>query len=168
MAKTTRITTRKTNSTGRPTRSAVRTKAKRPSGRTAKRSTTAKRAPSTPKIRPGFVSHTELASADPPATKAWAERVLGWEFSDPVPSPSGDYHMWRHLQGTGGGIRANNGLESPGSVPYAEVANVADAYRKALAAGAQDMMAPSPVPGGGSIAVVVAPGGIQFGFWGPV
>ena len=119
-----------------------------------------------PKMRPGTITHTELASADPPATRAWCENVLGWRFGQSVPTPTGPYHMWRFDLGTGGGIRANNPPEVPGSIPYCEVADIQTTYSKALGAGATEMVPPMQLPSGmGWIAVVAAPGGVAIGFW---
>lgn len=119
-----------------------------------------------PKVRPGTITHTEIASADPSATKQWCASVLDWKFGQSVPTPSGPYHMWRFDNGSGGGIRANNPPEVPGSIPYCEVADIKATYAKALAAGAREMMAPDQLPGGmGWIAIVRAPGGVAIGFW---
>lgn len=119
------------------------------------------------KIRPGFVSHTELASSDPPATKAWASKVLGWKFAPPMAMPNGSqYHMWDFGNQTGGGIRGNGPQEPTGTVPYVEVADIKAAHRKAVEAGAVSLLAPDPIPGGmGWVAVVQAPGGVAIGFW---
>ncbi len=136
-----------------------------------KRKPAARRAPARkpagpPPIRHGLITHTELASADPPATKAWCESVLGWKFGDPVPTMSGPYHMWRFPNDTGGGIRENNPPEVPGSIPYCEVHDIREAFDKALAAGATEMVPPMQLPSGmGWIAIVSAPGGVAFGFW---
>ena len=131
----------------------------------------AKRAakPAGPTVRKelhGVITHTELASADPVATRTWCQKALGWKFGDAVPTPSGPYHMWRFDNGTGGGIRSNAPREVPGSIPYCEVNEIKPAYAKALAAGATEMLAPQALPGGmGWIAVVAAPGGVTFGLW---
>jgi len=126
----------------------------------------APRKPAAPKVRQGLITHTELASADPTGTRAWCESVLGWKFGQAMPSPAGPYHMWRFDNGTGGGIRANNPPEVPGSIPYCEVADIQATFSKALAAGATAMMVPEQLPGGmGSIAIVAAPGGVAIGFW---
>lgn len=118
------------------------------------------------KMRPGTITHTELASADPPATRAWCENVLGWKFGESVPTPAGPYHMWRFDLGTGGGIRANNPPEVPGSIPYCVVTEIQTSYAKALAAGATEMVPPMQLPEGrGWIAVVGAPGGVAIGLW---
>jgi predicted enzyme related to lactoylglutathione lyase len=119
-----------------------------------------------PKARLGVITHTELASADPLATRAWCEQVLGWKFGQAMPTPTGPYHMWQFGNRTGGGIRANNPPEAPGSIPYCEVASIQATYSKALAAGATGMLAPEQIPGGmGWIAIVAAPGGVAIGFW---
>ena len=124
------------------------------------------RKPVAPKVRPGLITHTELASAEPLATRAWCEKVLGWKFGEAMPTPAGPYHMWRFDNATGGGIRANNPPEVPGSIPYCEVADIKATYSKAIAAGAREMFPPEPLPGGmGWIAIVAAPGGVAIGFW---
>ncbi|MFN8177790.1 MAG: hypothetical protein U0167_07680 [bacterium] len=118
------------------------------------------------KARLGAITHTELASEDPPATREWCEKVLGWKFGEPMPTPAGPYHMWRFEIGTGGGIRANNPPEVPGSIPYCEVADIQATYAAALLAGGREMLRPQQLPGGmGWIAIVAAPGGVAFGFW---
>lgn len=124
--------------------------------------------PSQRNVTPGFISHTEFASSDPAATKTWASAVFGWKF-DTMPMPDGStYHMWASNKTlTGGGIRANTAMESPGAVPYVEVADIKKAYAKALAAGASEMLPPQAIPGsGGWIAMVKAPGGPTVGMWG--
>jgi len=94
------------------------------------------------------------------------ETVLGWQFMEPMPTPTGPYHMWRFSMGTGGGIRANNPPEVPGSIPYCEVEGIHATFASALAAGAIEMMAPMQLEGGmGWIAIVAAPGGVPIGFW---
>jgi predicted enzyme related to lactoylglutathione lyase len=126
-----------------------------------------KAAPRARQVRPGFIAHTELASRDPAATKAWCQKVLGWKFGPSMPTPNGDYHMWSFGDNIGGGIRNNNPPEGPGSIPYAEVADIKAAYANALKAGATEMFPPDEVPGGmGWIAIVQAPGGVPIGFWG--
>ena len=127
---------------------------------------TASRKPAAPKVRPGLITHTELASANPPATREWCQKVLGWKFGEAMPTPSGPYHMWRFDNGTGGGIRANNSPEAPGTIPYCEVADIQATFSRALKAGATEMLSPEALPGGmGWIAIVAAPGGVAIGFW---
>lgn len=140
-------------------------RAARSARKTAPRKAAAKPAPPS---RIGVITHTELASADPGATRTWCERVLGWKFGQAVLTPSGPYHMWQFAIGTGGGIRAHNPPEVPGSVPYCEVGDIQVAYSNALAAGATGMVPPMQLPSGmGWIAVVAAPGGVAIGFWAP-
>ncbi len=139
---------------------------KRSTTRRSKRVVASSRKAAAPKLRPGVITHTELASADPLATRAWCQKVLGWKFGEAMPTPAGPYHMWQFANGTGGGIRANNPPEVPGTIPYCEVANIQATYSKALAAGATGMFPPDQLPGGmGWIAIVAAPGGVAIGFW---
>ncbi len=148
-----------------PKRAASRSKAKpkRPARRPA-----ARRAPkaAAPPPRNGVITHTELASSDPLATRAWATSVFGWEFAEPMPSAQGPYHMWRFSIGTGGGLRSTGPSETTGSTPYVEVASMRAAYNECLAAGASEMMPPMEIPGGmGWIAIVSAPGDVAIGLW---
>ncbi len=116
--------------------------------------------------RMNSVTHTELASKDPEATREWCESVLGWKFNRSMPTPDGPYFMWQTKMGTGGGIRANNPPEVPGSIPYVEVSDIKAAFNKALKNGAAEMFPPNKLPGGaGWIAIVSAPGGVPIGFW---
>jgi predicted enzyme related to lactoylglutathione lyase len=139
---------------------------KRSTTRRTKHVVASSRKAAPPKVRPGLITHTELASADPHATRAWCEKVLGWKFGQAMPTPTGPYHMWRFNNGTGGGIRANNPPEVPGTIPYCEVVDIQATYSKALAAGATAMFRPEQLPDGmGWIAIVAAPGGVAIGFW---
>jgi predicted enzyme related to lactoylglutathione lyase len=148
------------------TRKSTRSKTKK-TRRT--RTTNRPTAPTERPVRDGFISHTEFASADPPATRVWCETVFGWKFGDPAPTPVGPYEMWAFDNKLGGGgIRKKNPSEPPGTVPYVEVRDIKDAYNRALKAGATEMAAPGEIPGGmGWIAIVQAPGGVAVGFWGP-
>jgi predicted enzyme related to lactoylglutathione lyase len=154
----------------RPMKKAVKKAARKRTPATRSQRPAARRpaakAAAPPRVRTGTITHTELASADPGATRNWCSTVLGWKFGEPMPTPSGPYYMWRFDIGTGGGIRANNPPEVPGSIPYCEVADIHATYSKALAAGAREMLDPQQLPGGmGWIAIVAAPGGVPFGYW---
>lgn len=124
--------------------------------------------PAARKVVPGFISHTELVSLDPAATRAWAEGLFGWKFNS-MPMPTGEYHNWAlGKTQTGGGIRSPGPGEAPGTCAYIEVTDMHKTYAKALAAGAKEMMPPMQImEAGGWIAVVQAPGGMQVGFWAP-
>jgi predicted enzyme related to lactoylglutathione lyase len=149
---------RKAKKAGKKKKAPARTK-------TGKRKKAARR-PAARRIRPGFISHTELASANPEETVAWAKAALGWKFGTPAVTPDGPYHMWSFGEMGGGGIRPTGPGEKGGSVPYVEVPAIKPAYDKALAAGATAMMPPSEIPGGmGWIAIVSAPGGVPIGYW---
>ncbi len=115
----------------------------------------------------GWITHTDLASRDPEATKAWCVDVLGWKFKPPFPSPAGDVHLFTYSAQGGGAVRAVNSPEVPGSIPYVHVADAGAAYAKALEAGAEGMLAPTRVMEGVTIAVVRAPGGVPIGLSGP-
>lgn len=115
----------------------------------------------------GWVTHTELASADPAATKEWCAKVLGWKFKPSFPTPGGEYHLFAYSELGGGGIRANNPPEMPGTIPYVHVENTQAAFEKALREGAEEMLSPIKVMEGVTVAIVRAPGGVPIGFSGP-
>jgi hypothetical protein len=71
----------------------------------------------------GWITHTELSSADPVATRDWCAEVLGWKFQPPFPSPAGDYHLFAYSASGGGGIRPTAPGEAPGSTPTVHVEN---------------------------------------------
>ncbi len=116
----------------------------------------------------GWITHTELASSAPLATKVWCAKVLGWTFKPSFPMPGGgEYHLFAYSDKGGGGIRPNNLPEVPGSIPYVHVADTRAAFEKALREGAEEMLPPERVMEGVTIALVRAPGGVPIGFSGP-
>jgi predicted enzyme related to lactoylglutathione lyase len=116
----------------------------------------------------GWITHTELASSDPLATKAWCAKVLGWTFKPSVPMPGGgEYQLFAYSDQGGGGIRPTNPSETPGSSFTVHVADTRASFEKALREGAEAVVPPTPVMPGVTIAVVRAPGGVPVGFSGP-
>ena len=145
-------------------------KTRRPAKRPPKQRSPKKRSPSHLPTRGlyGSITHTELASADPVATKAWCAKVLGWAFKPSFPIPGGgDYHLFAYSDKGGGGIRPSNPPEVPGSIPYVNVADTRAAFEKALREGAEEMFPPERIMEGITIAIVRAPGGVAIGFSGP-
>jgi predicted enzyme related to lactoylglutathione lyase len=115
----------------------------------------------------GWITHTDIASSDPSATKAWCARVLGWTFKASFPVPGGDYHLFAYSNKGGGGIRPANPPEAPGSTPFIHVADAQAAFETALREGAEEISAPTRVTEGVTTAIVRAPGGVLIGFSGP-
>lgn len=115
----------------------------------------------------GWITHTELASSDPAATREWCSAVLGWTFMPSFPAPEGDYHLFSYSDQGGGGIRKVNSAETPGSVPYVHVRDTRAAFATALNSGAEEMLPPTSVMEGVTIAIVRAPGGVPVGISGP-
>jgi len=52
----------------------------------------------------GWITHTELASSDPAATKMWCTKVLGWKFKPSFHTPGGEYHLFAYSDKGGGAI----------------------------------------------------------------
>jgi predicted enzyme related to lactoylglutathione lyase len=116
----------------------------------------------------GWITHTELASSDPMATKAWCAKVLGWTFKPSFPMPGGgEYQLFAYSDQGGGGIRPTNPSETPGSTFSVHVADTRASFEKALREGAEAVVPPTQVMSGVTIAVVRAPGGVRVGFSGP-
>lgn len=115
----------------------------------------------------GWITHTDLVSNDPAATKRWCEAVFGWKFRPPFASPHGEYHLFAYSNIGGGGIGAGTPPEQPGSTPFVHVADAKAAYERALREGAQSIAPPEHVMEGVTNALVRAPGGVRFGLSGP-
>ena len=115
----------------------------------------------------GHITHTDLASSDPPATRDWCAKVLGWTFRPSFPTATGDYHVFTYSDTGGGGIRATNPPELPGSIPFVHVADATAAFEAAVREGAEGLQPPTRVMAGVTTAVVRAPGGVTIGFSGP-
>lgn len=116
----------------------------------------------------GWITHTELASGDPGATKAWCAEVLGWRFMPSFPTEGdGEYHLFAYSDQGGGGIRPTHPPEVPGSIPYVHVEDCQAAFDRAIEAGGEEMLAPTRVMEGVTTAIVRAPGDVPVGFSGP-
>ena len=152
----------------------MKKKVSRSTKRSAPRKSVRKRPSASPrKHKPtkglyGWITHTDLASADPAATKAWCIKVLGWTFMPTFRTPEGgEIHLFAYSDKGGGGIRPLSPPEVPGALPYIHVPDAHEAYAKALREGAVEMMAPTRVMEGVTVAIVRAPGGVPIGFSGP-
>ena len=158
---------RTTRSKSKPAKKrSVRKSAKKRSVREASSSSTTSHVPTRGLY--GWITHTELASVDPVATKAWCAKVLGWTFKPSVPMPGGaEYMLFAYSDLGGGGIRPTKAGETPGSSFTVHVADCRAAFETALREGAQAMVPPTPIMPGVTIAVVRAPGGVPVGFSGP-
>jgi predicted enzyme related to lactoylglutathione lyase len=115
----------------------------------------------------GHITHTDLSSTDPDATREWCAAVFGWTFQPVLPTPAGDYHAFAYSETGGGGIRRTEADEAPGSTPKVHVENTQTAYDAAIAAGAEPIAPPYKVMDGVCVAMVRAPGGVVIGLSGP-
>jgi uncharacterized protein len=115
----------------------------------------------------GWITHTDFASTDPAATRDWCAEVLGWTFQPAFPTPAGDMHLFAYSDSGGGGIRAAEPDETPGSTPTVHVKDTQVAFDTALAAGAEMVRPPTKIMDGVCVALVRAPGGVLIGFSGP-
>src|SRR6266571_1303034 len=128
---------------GRSAKKSARKSAKKPATKRVRRkaSNSSTRSHTPTRGLYGWITHTELASADPAATKVWCAKVLGWTFKPSFPMPDGgEYHLFAYSDQGGGGIRKTNPSEAPGSSFSVHVANARDAFETALRAGAEEML----------------------------
>ena len=116
----------------------------------------------------GWITHTEFATRNPAATKAFTEKVFGWTFREPfMMGPGQPYHLFAYGKTGGGGMMDLSPGESPRVTPYVHVSDVAKAYAKAIKAGATSIMGPDTIMPGVTLAVLEIPGGIMMGLSGP-
>lgn len=115
----------------------------------------------------GWITHTDLSSRDPVATREWAANVFGWKFMPPMPMGTGEYHLFAYAEQGGGGIRRTEPSETPSALPYVHVADAHEAFERAVKAGAEPVQPPERIMEGVTIAIVRAPGGVTIGISGP-
>jgi uncharacterized protein len=145
--------------------SKTRSSAKKPGGTGSSRSSNERHAAT--RGLSGWITHTDLASRDPAATRTWCAKVFRWTFRPSFPTPAGDYHLFAYSAKGGGGIRVCDPGEAPGSLPYVHVADAQAAFDAALRAGAEAIHPPERVMAGVTVAIVRAPGGVAIGLSGP-
>jgi uncharacterized protein len=117
-----------------------------------------------PQRLPGMVGLTELASKDPASTRQFLERVFHWKF-DTVQMPQGEYLTHRASVGSGVGIRATRVDETPASMNYVLVEDLAAAERKIRDSGGEIVLDKTEIPGMGSFFWFKAPGGPILACW---
>lgn len=113
---------------------------------------------------PGSIAHTEFASEDPAATRAFLESVFGWQFQS-VDMPNGPYHMYEAPGGSRGGVRGLNGPEPASVVSYVEVEDLTQAQKKVEKAGGRVVLPRVDVPGMGAFFWFQVPGGPVLACW---
>ena len=109
------------------------------------------------------ITHTDVSSTDPEATRVWCTEVLGWTFTIPVDG----YHPFVDHERVHGGIRVTAPGEAPSSTPTVQVEDTCATYHRAIAAGAESINPPLTIMDGVCTALVRVPGGVVMGFSGP-
>lgn len=110
----------------------------------------------------------ELMTADPDASKAFYDEVIGWTI-EPQPSGEMDYRMIDSGSGggmVGGVMRLTDAMQAGGARPcwlfYIGVDDVDASVAKIGAAGGSVLMPAWDIPGIGRMAMVADPQGIPF------
>ena len=112
----------------------------------------------------GAVAFTELASADPAATRAFLEKIFDWDFES-VRMPMGDYLSYRTPGGGRGGIRSTQAKEMPQSMNYVRVEDLDAALTRIRRAGGEIVLPRVDVPDMGSFFWFRIPGGPMMACW---
>ena len=109
---------------------------------------------------PGSITHVELYSEDPAATRAFYEDVVGWAFEE-----TGGYTMARPPTPPAGGIMPAGEPMPIGTLCYLLVEDATETMAAVEAAGGTVVREPFDVEGWGTMAVFGAPGGLTFALW---
>lgn len=115
-------------------------------------------------VAPNNYTHVEYVTEDPEASARFHEKAYGWTIQRFGPD-LGNYIMYTTPGGISGGFRKPEKGESIGVVPYVETENL-DLQAKALiAAGATQRGPKQEIPGFGSMAMFLVPGGTVEALW---
>jgi len=110
----------------------------------------------------------ELLSADPVASKAFYDHVIGWTIDTTPPMPDMDYRMINTADGgqVGGVMRLSDDMLANGGKPtwlfYIAVDDVDATVGQVKAKGGSVHLPPMDIPGVGRFAMVADPQGIPF------
>lgn len=110
----------------------------------------------------GSLTHLELYSEDPEATRRFHETAFGWAFES---VGDGAYTMARTPTPPAVGLMAATDEFPPGTLAYFEVEAAAAALETIEAAGGSVLREPFDVEGWGTMGVFEAPGGIVGAVW---
>ena len=113
---------------------------------------------------PTSFAFTEMASEDPSATRRFLQRAFRWQFRS-VPMPEGEYLSFDIPGGGRGGIRRTRPTESPSSLSYVRVEDLARALERVEKAGGTVVLPRVDVPGMGSFFWFRVPGGPILACW---
>ena len=112
----------------------------------------------------GSLEFVELSSEDPQATRRFLEKVFGWHFQSRA-MPQGEYLAYEAPGGGRGGIRPVRPTESPASLSYVRVSDLARALDQVSRSGGKIVLPPVHLPGLGSFFWFQAPEGPILACW---
>ncbi|MGC4855327.1 VOC family protein [Micromonospora sp. DT4] len=100
-----------------------------------------------------------------PGSERFYGELFGWTFTEEGSAGGGSYRVTGAGgdTGIGGGIRATDGTSPNYAILYAEVTDVADACRRAEAAGGRVVVPARTTPTGLTLARVIDPVGNRLG-----
>jgi uncharacterized protein len=112
----------------------------------------------------GMISHTEIASTDPVATRRFLERVFRWDFVT-VKTPAGERFSFHTTGGADGSVRKTRSGERPASINYVLVEDLALAESEIKKTGGEIVLPRVDVPRMGSFFWFKVPGGPVLACW---
>jgi uncharacterized protein len=111
--------------------------------------------------------HVELNTSDVAKAKDFYGGLFDWKLED-MPMGDGDPYTMINVgeDGTGGGMMKHPMPGAPSAwLPYVDVANVADATKKAQSLGGTIIRDVTEIPGYGSFSIIQDPTGAVLGMW---
>ncbi len=111
-----------------------------------------------------MLSHTELASTNPEASKKFMDKVFRWKF-ETVKTPTGKLFSYRTPGGAEGSIRPTQPKESPTSINYILVHGLDSMATRIKKLGGEIVLPRVDVPDMGSFFWFRVPGGPILACW---
>jgi predicted enzyme related to lactoylglutathione lyase len=112
----------------------------------------------------GMISHSEIASTDPVATKKFLEEVFRWDFTT-VKTPAGERFSFHAAGGADGSVRKTRSGELPASINYVLVKDLRLAEGEVKKKGGEIVLPRVDVPQMGSFFWFKVPGGPVLACW---
>ena len=112
----------------------------------------------------GMLAHTELASTDPEATRAFIEKVFKWTMEE-VSTPTGTIVRYQTPGGAEGSIRGTRETEVPGTTNYVLVEDIEATAKAVKEAGGEIVLPTVEVPKMGRFFWFKVPGGPILAAW---
>jgi predicted enzyme related to lactoylglutathione lyase len=112
-----------------------------------------------------MLAHTELASTDPEATRAFLQKVFGWGTESVDAPGGGNLIRYQTPGGARGSIRKTGPEEAPAAINYILVDDIEGTAKKIKRTGGELLMPIVDVPQMGRFFWFKVPGGPVLAAW---